>query len=46
MIKSSVKFHEYIPYGLGVMSRTRSKHLHYMSFWQGEGGGGGGGGGC
>ena len=31
-IKSFVKFHEYIPYGLGVMSQTQSKHLHYIEF--------------
>ena len=28
-----VKFHEYIPYGLGVMTRTR---VYYMELSQGE----------
>ena len=32
VMHASVKFHEYIPYGLGVMARTRN----YMELSQGE----------
>ena len=35
MIKSSLQFHEYISYGLGVTSRTQSKLLHFMGFGKG-----------
>ena len=32
VIKSSMAFHGYIPYGLGAMSRT----LNGLDFWQGQ----------
>ena len=36
MIKPSVKFHRYIPYGVGIISRIEFSALHYMGLRQGD----------
>ena len=37
VVHAPVKFHEYIPYGLGVMAQTRSGTDGWTDVWDGQG---------